>query len=89
MPTDSRPTGTADSDAESLWIEMLRDAPVWKRAEQLTRLIQSRNDLILADLRHRYPQADEKELRVRLAARLLPRRLVVEMFDWDPEIEGY
>ena len=83
QPDDTTP------EAESALIEMLRSAPAWKRAEQLAGLIHSRNVLILADLRRRYPEAGEEELRKRLASRLLPREDVIRVFGWDPEREGY
>ena len=78
-----------DPEAERVLIEMLRRTPTWKRAEQLAGLIHARNVLILADLRRRYPNADAVELRKRLAARLLPREHVIQVFGWDPEVEGY
>lgn len=78
-----------DRNAERVYIEMLRRAPMWKRAEQLAGLIHARNVLIVADLRRRYPLADAEELRKRLAARLLPREDVIRIFGWDPEKEGY
>jgi hypothetical protein len=78
-----------DPEAERALIEMRRRTPMWKRAEQLAGLIQSRNVLILADLRRRYPEARDEELRMRLASRLLPREDVVRVFGWDPEKEGY
>ena len=78
-----------DPEAERALIELLRRTPTWKRAEQLAGLIHARNVLILADLRRRYPGADAEELRKRLAARLLPREYVIEVFGWDPEKEGY
>ncbi|HEV7893464.1 MAG TPA: hypothetical protein VGP08_22815 [Pyrinomonadaceae bacterium] len=83
QPDDTTP------EAERALIEMLRRAPTWKRAEQLGGLIHSRNVLILADLRRRYPEAGEEELRKRLASRLLPREDVIRVFGWDPEKEGY
>jgi len=78
-----------DPQAERVYIEMLRHAPTWKRAEELAGLIHARNILILADLRRRYPNANAEELRKRLAARLLARDDVIRMFGWDPEKEGY
>ena len=78
-----------DAEAERALIEMLRRTPTWKRAEQLAGLIHARNVLILVDLRRRYPNADAEELRKRLAARLLPREYVIQVFGWDPEKEGY
>lgn len=78
-----------DPEAERALVELLRRTPTWKRAEQLAGLIHTRNVLVLADLRRRYPNADAEELRKRLAARLLPREQVRQVFGWDPEEEGY
>lgn len=78
-----------DPETERALIEMLRQMPMWKRAEQWNALTQAWREFILADLRKRYPQAGAQELRKRLAARLLPREIVIRMFDWDPEKEGY
>lgn len=76
-------------EAERMLIELVRRAPMWQRAAQLAGLIEMRRLLIMADLRRRYPQAGEEELRKRLAARLLPREDVMRLFNWDPEQEGY
>ena len=76
-------------EAERVLIELTRRAPIWKRAEQLSNLVQARRTLILADLRRRYPEAGEEELRKRLAARLLTLEEVMQVFDWNPEKEGY
>ena len=84
-----KPEPDTDSEAERVLIEMLRRAPTWKRAAQLSGLAHARNVLILADLRRRYPEAGAEELRKRLAARLLPREDVIRVFGWDPEAEGY
>ena len=45
--------------------------------------------LAMADLRRCYPTAVEKELKKRLAARLLKREEVIAAYGWDPEVEGY
>ncbi|HKC64406.1 MAG TPA: hypothetical protein VKB86_12260 [Pyrinomonadaceae bacterium] len=84
-------TETQDTtpEAERELIELTRQAPMWKRAEQLSNLIYARRVLILADLRRRYPNAGAHELHKRMAARLLPREDVIRMFGWDPEKEGY
>ena len=78
-----------DRKAERARMEAVRRMPIWKRAERWNALNQARRELILAVLRNRYPQADEQELRKRLAARTLPREIVIHMFDWDSEKEGY
>jgi hypothetical protein len=40
-------------------------------------------------IRARHPDADEREMRLRLAALRLDRETMVRWFGWDPEIEGY
>jgi hypothetical protein len=83
------PTQDTGSDAERALTEMLRRAPMWKRAERLNDLITFRRVLIQADLRRRHPHANNEELRKRLAARLLPREDAIRLFGWDAEREGY
>lgn len=78
-----------DNDALEVLAELTRRAPFWKRAERIIQLNNTRRSLILADLRRRYPDADENELRKRLASRLLPIEDVIRIFDWNPEEEGY
>lgn len=39
-------------------------------------------------IRARHPDADEREIRLRLAALRLDREAMVRWFAWDPEIEG-
>lgn len=83
------PFEDTDKDAIKVLAELTRRAPFWKRAEKLVHLNNTRRALILADLRHRYPNADENELRKRLAARLLPCEDVIRIFGWNPKEEGY
>jgi hypothetical protein len=83
QPDDTEP------EAARVYVELLRRAPVWKRIEQTVGLIITCRVLALADLRRRYPHADEKELHRRLAARVLSREDVIRAFGWDPQVEGY
>lgn len=76
-------------EIDSVLIELRRQMPLWRRAHQLSQLILAHRALILADLRQRHPHADAEELRKRMAARILPREMVISIFGWDPEIEGY
>ncbi len=45
--------------------------------------------LIEADVRQRYPRADEQEIHLRVASRWLPVELVREAFGWNPPERGY
>lgn len=58
-------------DAEAVLIKLLRQAPPWRKLEMVGQLNQAVRTLALAGLRQRYPQADESELRRRLADLLL------------------
>ena len=91
MTDDDTTTERKDTTPEAgrVLVELLRRAPMWKRAEQLSNLIHTRRVLILADLRRRYPNAGAEELRKRMAARLLPLDDVIRIFGWNPEEEGY
>lgn len=69
--------------------ELMRKVPVWKRLALTCELIQSTRMLMLADLRRRFPQAGEEELKRRLISRLLTRDEVIAAYGFDPVKEGY
>ena len=77
------------TDAEEVLVTLLRKAPVWKRLKMVEDLNESLRALATADLRRCYPEATEKELQRRLAARLLEREEIIAAYGWDPEVEGY
>ena len=47
------------------------------------------DEMALAGIRMRHPEASDRELRLRLAALRLDRGTMVRVFGWDPEREGY
>ncbi len=64
-----------------------------KPSEKLRRVVElgvAAEAMAAARIRARYgPDISRRELRLRLAALQLDRRTMVEVFDWDPEEEGY
>lgn len=86
-----RRTGISDTDpeVERKLIELTRAMPDWKKIEQVVSLIETTRALSMAGLRKRYPQASEEELNKRLAALVLDREMVIKVYGWDPEVEGY
>jgi hypothetical protein len=62
---DTRP------EAEQVQIELLRQAPAWRKLEMVGQMNQTVRTLALSGLRQRYPQATPEELRRRLADLLL------------------
>ena len=56
------------------------------RAFGLTEMLR---ELTAATIRQQRPDASEREVRLRIASRSIPRELMVAAFGWDPEVEGY
>jgi hypothetical protein len=52
-------------------------------------LTDTMRQLIIADLHHRFPQADATEIRRRFIARVLPREDVIRAYGFDPKAEGF
>jgi hypothetical protein len=74
-----------DPAAEQALIEAIRRAPVWKRLALVSELVETTRALALADLRGRYPNASEEELRRRLALRVLAPDEIRAAYGWDPD----
>ena len=76
-------------DIERILIEHYRrmtPAEKFRRIESLNAALET---LARADIARRHPNADEREIRLRIASRRLPAALMVKAFDWNPEVEGY
>ena len=72
--TDTQP------DAESVQIELMRQAPSWRKLELLGQLNQTVRVLVTSGLRQRYPDATDRELRRRLADLLLGAELAARVY---------
>jgi hypothetical protein len=77
------------SEAQRMHYELMRRLPAWKRLALAFELTQAGRQLVLADLRHRFPEANEAEIRRRFIARVLPRADVILAYGFDPVAEGY
>lgn len=67
--------------------ELMRGVPASKRLSLALELTQTTRHLVLADLKHRYPKADDEEIRRRFIARVLPRDDVIRVYGFDPQDE--
>jgi hypothetical protein len=72
----------ADTDPamEAMQIQLLREAPPWRKMELLAGLNVSAKTLALSGLRRRYPDANPEELRRRLAVLLLGDELARKVY---------
>lgn len=66
--------------AERVQIELMRQAPPWRKLHMLGQLNQTVKLMALSGLRQRHPQASEKELHRRLADLLLGAELAVRVY---------
>ncbi len=76
-------------DAQRKHYELMRQLSPEQRLSMAFALTDTTRQLVLADLRHRYPQADPEELRRRFIARVLPRQDVIRAYGFDPKAEGF
>jgi hypothetical protein len=80
-----------DTDPEPLRIlvEIARSTPVWKKFAQVSATSRTCRAFAVAGIRRRHPNANEEEVRKRLAALVLGPDLSKEVYGWDPRVEGY
>jgi hypothetical protein len=71
---DTRP------EAEAVLIDLLRQAPPWRKLHMVGQLNQTVRTLALSGLRQRHPKATPQELRRRLADLLLGPDLAVQVY---------
>lgn len=76
-------------EAQRVLFDLMRRTPAWKRLRLACELVQTTRGLMLADLRRRFPEAGEEELRRRFIARVLAREEVIRAYGFDPAEEGY
>ena len=67
--------------------ELLRRLTSEQRLERAIDLTRTVRQLVLSDLRHRYPNAPEEEIRRRFIARVLTRDEVIRAYGFDPKEE--
>ena len=69
--------------------ELMRNLSPERKLSMAFALTDATRQLVLADLRHRFPQASEEEIRQRFIARVLPRHDVIRAYGFDPRAKGF
>jgi len=77
------------ADAQRMQIELMRRLSPSRKLALAFELTDAMRGLVLADLKHRFPNADEAEIRRRFIARVLSREDVIRAYGFDPRGEGY
>jgi hypothetical protein len=87
-PANKVPNDTS-GEAEKTYLKLLRETPLWRKAAMVDSLTQSCQELAIAGIRMRHPNASEREVLMHLAALWIDRYLMLRVFQWDPERKGY
>lgn len=82
---------SADTSPEvhRLLIEGYRRMTPAEKAKRVVELTHATQQMAMAGLRTRHPDADEHELKMRLGSLWVPAELMKAAFGWDPELEGF
>jgi hypothetical protein len=76
-------------DVERILVEAYRrmmPAGRYRKVGEMNRAVEL---LALADVRRRYPNADDRECQLRVASRRIPADLMRKAFGWTSDVEGY
>lgn len=82
------PKSDTNPAIEALVIEGYRRMPPTEKLRKVQEMNEAVLQLAAARIRKEHPGLDERELRLRLAARWLDRTTMIRAFGWDPEKHG-
>jgi hypothetical protein len=82
-------TDDTDPAIKALLIEGYRRMSPSQKMERVRALTRAVQELALADIRRRHPDADDRERALRLASRWIEPDLMVRAFAWDVRKVGY
>jgi len=71
--------------AMEVWLELLRKMPAGEKLAVVLGGAQFVLQLYEMGVRSMYPEASDHEVLLRVAARHLPRELMIRAYGWDPE----
>jgi len=77
------------ADIERRRVEILRNLSVAEKAAQVAALTLDVQRMAEAGVRQRYPEADDREVFLRVAALRNGRELSLAAYGWDPDVEGW
>jgi hypothetical protein len=83
LPSDTHPK------VEALLLDGYRRMTVADKMARVVAMSRAVQQLALADVRRSHPNADDRELSLRLASRRLDAATMRRAFGWDPEVQGF
>jgi len=82
MKTDTNPI------AEKILIENYRKKSIPEKMRMIREITLACQKMALSGIKQRYPDADKKELRLRLGALWLTKETMLNVYHWDVEEKG-
>ncbi len=73
-----------DTAAEQAYVAILRRLSAWEKANLIADMVESGRELVLLNLRQRYPDASEEEILRYLAERTLGSELATRVYGPSP-----
>ncbi len=86
MPGQAQDT---PSDIQKIIIEGYRRMSPQQKLKRVSELTKAVQQLALARIRKQYGILSEREQHLRLASLWLDRDMMIRVFHWDPQTEGY
>jgi hypothetical protein len=77
-----------DPRVMEVWLDLLRAMTPGERIGAAFKASEFQLQSWEAEIRSSFPDADEAEVRLRVAARHLPRELMIQVYGWDPALHG-
>ncbi|HXP83522.1 MAG TPA: hypothetical protein VN841_02310 [Bryobacteraceae bacterium] len=74
--------------ALEVWLELLRSKTPGERIAATLGLTSFALQMSEMGVRRMHPEASDREVFLRVAARHLPRDLMIRAYKWDPEVDG-
>jgi hypothetical protein len=76
-----------DTDVETLkvYADMIRGMTESQRMMRVFELCELQRAIVAAGVRRQFPKAGEDEVFLRVAARILDRQQMIDVYNWDPE----
>lgn len=86
---DRRPDNDTHPTIDALLLDGYRAMSPAAKLERVCALTRTVQQLALIDIRRRHPDADARELALRLASRSIEPELMRRAFGWDVREKGY
>ena len=77
-----------DPHALEVFLDLQRKMPMSQKFEMIFGMMEMLANQAESGVRREYPQADEREVFLRAAARRLDRETMIRVYGWDPKAHG-